>query len=90
MAYFTVRVELKGDPSFQQYENLHALMARLGFGRTVTSEGGTYDLPHATYYGVSLKTASEARDLVRDNVRRAIQDKFLVYVAETTLWALGW
>jgi hypothetical protein len=52
MADFTVRVELKGDPTSEDdYETLHDIMKGLGFGRTVGTKKVT--LPHGTYYGAS-------------------------------------
>jgi hypothetical protein len=38
MAVFTIRVELPGNPTIQQYEALHREMASLGFIRTVLSD----------------------------------------------------
>jgi hypothetical protein len=49
MASFTVRVELH-QASYQDYENLHAAMARAGFSRFITSDDQkVYQLPTAEY-----------------------------------------
>ena len=90
MNSYTIRVELRGDPSYEKYEKLHKLMANLGFGRTVTGSNSAHDLPHATYYGNSSATVSAVRDTVRDKVKAQIQNKILVFVAQTETWALGW
>lgn len=50
MARFNVRVELKGEPSWSIYEQLHTLMGEANYSRTITSSDGTsYNLPHAEY-----------------------------------------
>ena len=49
MANFTVRVELH-QGSYEDYENLHTAMERLGFSRFITSDDGkVYHLPTAEY-----------------------------------------
>jgi len=89
MSAYTVRVELKGDPSEEDYENLHKLMKKLGYGRTVTGKQER-DLPHATYYGESSSSASDVSETVCKRVQEEIQNKILVFVAKTETWALGW
>jgi hypothetical protein len=90
MAAYAIRVELRGDPSFQEYEKLHQLMNGLGFGRTVSGMAGVSQLPHATYYGYSNSGVEQVRDLVRDSVKTQIQNNILVFVAKTETWAMGW
>lgn len=89
MSAYTVRIELKGDPSFAEYEKLHRLMKELGYGQTIRGTREC-DLPHATYYGESLSDVGTVRDTVRDKVKAEIQNKILVFVAKTETWALGW
>lgn len=49
MTSFTVRVELH-NANYEDYEALHAAMAKAGFSRQITSDGGTtYQLPTAEY-----------------------------------------
>jgi hypothetical protein len=91
MAKFTIRVQLMGDPTSDEYDQLHDQMSSLGFKRTVkgtTRDGAStlVNLPHGLYYGLSVDSASA----VRDNVSRAakkIQSKIKVFVAETATWA---
>lgn len=89
MAAYTVRAELKGDPSFSQYEKLHALMAQLGFGRTVKGDR-IVSLPHAAYDGQSSSYVVTVRDTVKANVKAKIQTNIVFYVAKTERWAMGW
>lgn len=94
MPNYTVRVELKGNPTFQQYEALHSLMAGFGLYQTVTGISTTsgasdvYSLPHATYYGQHSATAAGLRTLLAATIQARIQRGIIVFVAETVDWAL--
>jgi hypothetical protein len=95
MANYAIRVELKGNPTYDEYETLHALMAEWGFYRTVDGVDGkgnqkSYDLPHAVYYGSSNSSCGTVRDQIRDAVKSEIQEKIIVFVVEAGTWALGW
>ncbi|HUY80282.1 MAG TPA: hypothetical protein VMU92_00975 [Acidobacteriaceae bacterium] len=94
MAAYTIRVELKGDPSYEEYEKLHELMAAQGFKRTirgVTPSGNdaTFDLPHATYYGQSSTTTGDLLDSLRTKIKADIQQDIVIFVAKTETWAIG-
>jgi len=94
MAAYTIRVELKGDPSYAEYEMLHALMTAEGFAQTVrgvtpSGANSTFDLPHATYYGNSSHNVNDLRDSVCAKIRAQIQQKIVVFVAKTETWAIG-
>jgi len=52
MPDYAIRVELPGDPTWEQYDTLHKIMAKGGFLQTVAgvdSQGSqkTFNLPHA-------------------------------------------
>lgn len=50
MSRFTTRVQLNGNPSYEEYEKLHKAMKAKGFSRIITGDdGGHYWLPHAEY-----------------------------------------
>lgn len=61
MSQFITRVELhKG--TGDDYEQLHAAMARAGFTRTIRgSDGVTYHLPWAEYYVDTTSTIEQVR-----------------------------
>ena len=91
MAAYTIRVELKGNPTYQEYEKLHAQMASLGYQRYVNGVNGkneqaNFDLPTALYYG----TSDQSTGTVRDNVAvraQSVQKGVVVFVAQTVDWA---
>lgn len=94
MAWYTVRVELRGNPSYEEYDKLHSLMALNGWSKSltgVTAQGQslTRDLPHATYYGESLQHVGSVRDSLQTLVHTNVQPNFIIFVAETTNWAIG-
>ena len=93
MPSYAIRVELKGNPSYAEYERLHTAMANLGFARTIsgTSTSGkqsTWDLPHALYYGSSSDPVGTVRDKVVAAAQR-IQSGVVVFVAQLETWAIG-
>lgn len=50
MTRFNIRVELKGEPDWDTYEELHERMLAANYYRTITSNAGDeYQLPHAEY-----------------------------------------
>lgn len=95
MAHYAIRVELRGNPSYEEYEALHALMAKRGFYQTVDGVDGegsskTFNLPHAVYYGSSNSDCGAVRNQIRDAVKSEVQQKIVVFVVEANTWALGW
>jgi hypothetical protein len=53
MAHLFIRVELRGSPSWQDYENLHAFMEKNNWFRKIRGTIGESALPHATCHGDS-------------------------------------
>jgi hypothetical protein len=91
MSEYALRVELRGNPKYEEYEKLHALMAQKGFAKTIVgSDGKSYSLPHATYWGSSLSDVGSVRNAIRDAVRSEVRDNIIVFVVHSSGWALGW
>jgi|HubBroStandDraft_5_1064220.scaffolds.fasta_scaffold14347_9 hypothetical protein len=93
MANFAIRVELKGDPSAETYEELHTLMEGKGFDRTIAGvdlkgNSGIFDLPHAVYYGASTDSCSAVAESVAKAIKAEIQSNIIVFAVEATHWAL--
>lgn len=93
MADFAIRVELKGDPSFETYQKLHALMAKKGFLQTIAGvdlQGNkrTFNLPHAVYYGTSADSCSVVAESVAQAIKAQIQDDIIVFAVKAETWAL--
>jgi hypothetical protein len=94
MADFAIRVELRGNPTREQYETLHALMARKGFLQTIAgvdNQGNQkrFNLPHAVYYGASNATCGDVRTAVANAVKAEVQNDVIVFVVQAATWALG-
>lgn len=63
MSKFTTRVQLDGNPTWQDFDNLHAAMRRQGFTQTITDgDGVEYELPHAEYNREGSLTTSQVLD----------------------------
>lgn len=72
MARFTIRVELHNARSGEDYETLHAEMAKEGFGRTIQFEGDptVYHLPTAEYNYLGNIDTDDVRDLAKKAAAR--------------------
>jgi hypothetical protein len=81
MPSFTTRVELRGSPSFSDYEQLHSAMAAKGFGCTVEIGGKIWKLPHAEYDISANATAEQIREQARAATSTVWKD-FLILVTE--------
>lgn len=79
MASYVVRIELKGDPASTPYQRLHESMAARGF--LMQAEGRA--LPHATYFGMSDKSADTLSSELLDLIKHEIQYDGIVAVAQT-------
>ncbi len=65
MSLFTTRVELYGNASWADFDNLHAAMEKVKFYRTIKYQGAkeSYQLPHAEYNISSELDTDDIRDL---------------------------
>jgi hypothetical protein len=92
MAKYAIRVELRGNPTYQEYETLHALMARMGFLQTIDGvdrrgNPTRSNLPHAVYYGASAADCGTVRDNVATAVKAQVQNNIIVFVVQAATWA---
>jgi len=95
MSNYAIRVELRGNPTYDQYTTLHALMAKQGFLQTINGNDNQgkqqkFNLPHAVYYGASNPSCGAVRDAVISAVKTQVQKDILVFVVQAENWALGW
>jgi hypothetical protein len=59
MSVYIARIELKGEPPKARYDELNAVMAGMCFLRTMRTNAGNKELPHATYCNMSSTEAME-------------------------------
>jgi len=91
---YAIRVELRGSPSYETYETLHAVMQKLGFYQSLNGTdayGATrsFALPHAVYYGSSTQSCAAVRDAVLKAVKANVQESIIVFVVQVAAWAIG-
>lgn len=83
MARFTTRVQLNGEPSWSDYDNLHAAMRRKNFTQTVTSNDGIeYHLPHAEYNRETNLAIGQVLDAAEE-AATSVWDDFSILVTES-------
>jgi hypothetical protein len=84
MALFTTRVELHDAKTSEDYEKLHAEMAKEGFWRTISLQGEniTYQLPTAEYnYSSDTLSSAQVLELAKKAATRTGK-KFSVLVTK--------
>jgi hypothetical protein len=92
VAAYIARVELRGTPSLETYDKLHALMSSLGFEQTIkgiydeTHISVEADLPHATYAGLSDLAATRITSYLAEQIRDAIQPDIVLLVVRFDKW----
>jgi len=68
MSIYIARIELKGEPPKASYDELSAAMAGMGFVKTMRTNAGNKELPHATYCNAS---SNESLDVVAKRINTA-------------------
>jgi hypothetical protein len=94
MPDYAIRVELRGNPSADEYQTLHSLMGRKGFAQTIAGvdRSGSrrhFSLPHAVYYGSSPSNCAAVRDSVLSSVKAEVQRDVIVFAVQAETWCLG-
>jgi hypothetical protein len=85
-----IRVELKGSPSGETYQTLHAFMKAKGWSQSILYANGTKstELPHAMYQGDSDHSCGVIAESLRDQISTTIWTKPIVMVIEWSAWAI--
>lgn len=94
MPDYAIRVELRGNPSADEYQTLHSLMGRKGFAQTIAGvdRSGSrrlFSLPHAVYYGSSPSDCAAVRDSVLSAVKAQVQSEVIVFAVHAETWSIG-
>lgn len=88
MAHLFIRVELRGEPSRQVYDNLHAYMEANNWNRTIRGTRGVSTLPHATYHGNSDNQISAVSTALRNGIQKNVWTQAVVLVMSADNWAM--
>ena len=88
MAHLFIRVELRGTPSKQDYDNLHAYMERNNWFRTISGTAGQSTLPHAMYHGNSDESVSAIATALRSGIQGSVWTVAVVLIISAETWAL--
>ena len=94
MPDYAIRVELRGNPSADEYQTLHSLMSRKGFAQTIagvdlSGNRRLFSLPHAVYYGSSPSDCAAVRDSVLNAVKAEVQGDVIVFAVQAETWSIG-
>jgi hypothetical protein len=86
MAHLFIRVELRGNPSRQDYENLHAYMEKNHWYRKIQGTAGESTLPHAMYQGNSENDISTITNALRKGIETNVWTQAIVLEAVAQPW----
>jgi hypothetical protein len=91
VALYFIRVELRGTPTSETYDNLHELMTGKGWSQSIagtTSEGKavTVELPHAVYTGHSNEAALPLANALKKSISTEVWKNVIVLGIEGTNW----
>lgn len=88
MAHIFIRVELRGTPSKQDYDNLHAYMEQNNWSRKIQGTTGESTLPHAMYQGNSANNVSAIASALRQGIQANVWTQAIVLIISAQTWAM--
>ena len=88
LAHLFIRIELRGTPSWQDYENLHSYMEKNNWFRKIQGTAGESSLPHAMYHGNSEKEISVLTAALRKGIQASVWTQAVVLIITAQSWSL--
>jgi hypothetical protein len=88
MARIFIRVELRGDPGRQDYDNLHAYMEVKNWHRKITGTVGESTLPHAMYQGSSDNDPLSIASALKKGIEAQVWTRAIVLVIAAQAWGM--
>jgi hypothetical protein len=88
MAHLFIRVELRGNPTWQDYDNLHGYMEKNHWYRKIQGTAGESALPHAMYHGNSDNEISKITSALRKGIETNVWSQTIVLVVSAETWAM--
>jgi hypothetical protein len=88
LAHLFIRIELRGSPSREDYENLHAYMEKNNWHRKIQGTVGESILPHAMYHGNSDNDISTITSALRQGIQANVWTKAIVLVISAQTWSM--
>jgi len=88
LAFLFIRVELRGTPSRQDYDNLHAYMEKNNWFRKIEGTAGESTLPHAMYHGNSENNVSAIASSLRKGIQANVWTQAVVLIISAQTWSL--
>jgi hypothetical protein len=88
MAHLFIRVELRGDPSGQDYDNLHGYMEKNNWYRKIQGTAGESILPHAMYHGNSENDIPTITGALKQGIQANVWTQAIVLVISAESWSM--
>ena len=90
MSLLFARIELRGTPGEDSYNQLHAYMRSRGWLQTITGATATVNLPHATYQATFTQDSpnlAAIANALKAHIEANIWTRALVLVIRSVEWA---
>jgi hypothetical protein len=88
LAHLFIRVELRGSPTWQDYDNLHAYMEKNNWHRKIHGTAGESTLPHAMYHGDSDNDISAITSALRKGIQENVWTPAVVLIISANTWSM--
>lgn len=88
LAQLIIRVELRGNPSAKDYENLHAYMHNNNWSREIQGTAGESALPHAMYQGNYDQDITDLTSALRRGIQAKVWTQAVVLVISAQTWSM--
>jgi len=88
LAHLFIRIELRGTPSGQDYENLHAYMEENNWHRKIEGTAGESTLPHAMYHGNSDHDVTTITGALRKGIQAKVWTQAVVLIISAQTWSM--
>jgi hypothetical protein len=89
MAQIVIRVELRGNPTYQDYEKLHTFMEQKKWYRAINGTAGRGMLPHSMYQGASDAEPRKIASALRSEIQAEVWTIVIVLVINTLSWGMN-
>jgi len=88
MAHLFIRIELRGNPGWQDYENLHTYMEKNRWYRKIQGTAGESTLPHAMYHGNSENSIATITSALRKGIEANVWTQAIVLIISAQTWSM--
>jgi hypothetical protein len=88
VAHLFIRVELRGTPSWQDYDDLHPYMEKNNWLRKIRGTARESALPHTMYHGNFENDISTIASALRKGIEANVWSQAIVLIISAETWSM--